>query len=315
MPSIFLSHNHKDKPFVKRLAAMLISEGIEVWVDEAEIGLGESLLEKIETGIREAKFVGAIISPNSINSTWVRRELEMAMTQEINSNKIKVLPIICEKCELPLYLQTKLNADFTDPKIFQISFEKLIMAINEQTPPVLLSAREALIQLKGNARGVGGLVGISQQGINQQYIKFINRGNWNYADAKSGRSRTWVAEYFNSNTLKYNSFGISDGQITEYPFLSVPKEHSQKIQVVNFVVIDSVEIIDKAINFSSKQNLNLSSFKDIIILTKMLFDKNAKAFIWRIMFYDIVLVGCIYALDYSAETGELILEHNMRVEE
>lgn len=315
MPSIFLSHNHKDKPFVKRLAAMLISEGINVWVDEAEIGLGESLLEKIETGIREAKFVGAIISPNSINSTWVRRELEMAMTQEINSNKIKVLPIICEKCELPLYLQTKLNADFTDPKNFQISFEKLIMAINEQTPPVLLSAREALIELKGNARGVGGLVGISQQGINQQYIKFINRGNWNYADAKSGRSRTWVAEYFNSNTLKYNSFGICDGQITEYPFLSVQKEHSQKIQVVNFVVIDSVEIIDKAINFSSKQNLNLSSFKDIIILTKMLFDKNAKAFIWRIMFYDIVLVGCIYALDYSAETGELIFEHNMRVEE
>lgn len=317
MPSIFLSHNHKDKPFVKRLAAMLSSEGITVWVDEAEIGVGESLLEKIETGIRQAKFVGAIISTNSINSTWVRRELEMAMTQEINSNKLKVLPIICEKCELPLYLQAKLHVDFTDPKTFHFSFEKLINAITEQTPPLLLSAREALIELKGQTRGAGNLVGISQQGIIQHYGSDINsrRKDWSSADVKSGRSRTWVAEYFNHDKLEYNSFGIRDGKISHYPVLNISKENSNKIPIVNFVLKDSVEILNKALDFARKRSISLNSFKDIIILTRMFLDRQLNTFIWRIMFYDIVLVECIYALDYSAESAELILEHNMQKEE
>ncbi|MBK7174717.1 MAG: toll/interleukin-1 receptor domain-containing protein, partial [Bacteroidales bacterium] len=193
------------------------------------------------TGIHGANFVGAIISPNSINSAWVKKELEIAMTHEKYLNKTKVIAIICEKCELPEFLQNRLNVDFTDSLKFQFAFEKLITAIIEKAPPVLFSAREALIELKGKTRGVGNLVGISQQGINQQYINLNNRGNWNSADAKTGRSRTWIAEYFNYNTLKYNSFGFCDGQITEYPILTVPKEHSQKIQVVNFVVIDSVD--------------------------------------------------------------------------
>lgn len=314
MSSIFLSHNHNDKPFVRRLAAMLKSEGITVWVDEAEIGVGESLLGKIETGIREAKFVGAIISNNSINSSWVKRELEMAMTQEINSNKIKVLPIICEKCKLPLYLQTKLNADFTDPMTFHFSIEKLVNVITGQAPPLLLSAREALIEIKGQARGIGNLVGISQQGINQEYAGDINsrRKDWSSADVKLGRSRTWVAEFYNNNKLEYNTFGVRDGKITQYPVLNVPKENFNKIQVVNFVLTDSVEILNKAIHFSSQRKSNLNSFKDIIVLTRMFFDKQIGVFVWRIMFYDIVLVECIYALDYHAEIGDFITEHNMK---
>ena len=241
----------------------------------------------------------------------------MAMTQEINSNKIKVLPISCEKCELPLYLQTKLHVDFTDPKTFHFSFEKLINAITEQTPPVLLSAREALIEIKGQARGVGNLVGISQQGIIQHYGGDINsrRKDWSSADVKSGRSRTWVAEYFNHDKLEYNSFGIRDGKISHYPVLNISKENSNKIPVVNFVLQDSIEILNKSLDFAGKRSISLNSFKDIIILTRMFFDKQLNTFIWRIMFYDIVLVECIYAIDFSAETGELILEHDMRKEE
>ncbi|MFO1433971.1 MAG: toll/interleukin-1 receptor domain-containing protein [Candidatus Competibacteraceae bacterium] len=35
MSTIFLSHNHNDKPFVRELANYLRKYGIEVWVDEA----------------------------------------------------------------------------------------------------------------------------------------------------------------------------------------------------------------------------------------------------------------------------------------
>lgn len=73
MGSIFLSHNSADKPFVRKLAADLRRNGFYAWVDEAEIKLGDSLIEKIEEGIETTDFLGVVLSRNSINSEWVKR--------------------------------------------------------------------------------------------------------------------------------------------------------------------------------------------------------------------------------------------------
>lgn len=43
MSSIFLSHNHNDKPFVRRLAHDLQAVGVRVWLDESEIMVGDYL--------------------------------------------------------------------------------------------------------------------------------------------------------------------------------------------------------------------------------------------------------------------------------
>lgn len=65
MSSIFLSHSSNDKPFVRKLAADLRRAGFYVWVDEAEIKVGDSLIEKIEDGIDNTDFLGVVISQNS----------------------------------------------------------------------------------------------------------------------------------------------------------------------------------------------------------------------------------------------------------
>ena len=41
IPSIFLSHNSKDKPFVRKLAERLKRHGVSVWLDEAELNIGD----------------------------------------------------------------------------------------------------------------------------------------------------------------------------------------------------------------------------------------------------------------------------------
>ena len=68
MNSIFLSHNSEDKEFVRKLSADLHRNGYYAWVDEAEIKLGHSLIEKIEEGIENADYLGVVISSNSIKS-------------------------------------------------------------------------------------------------------------------------------------------------------------------------------------------------------------------------------------------------------
>src|SRR5262249_3818196 len=108
MSSIFLSHNHADKPFVRRLAQDLQKAGIRVWLDEAEMMIGDSLIEKIRQGIDEMDYLGVVLSPNSVQSSWVKRELDVAMNQEIGGKRVKVLPLVIKECELPGFLEGKL---------------------------------------------------------------------------------------------------------------------------------------------------------------------------------------------------------------
>ena len=91
---LFLSHNSADKPFVNRLAKDLQNAGIRVWLDEAEMRVGDSLIERIADGIEAADYLGIVLSPRSVNSSWVQRELNIALSREINDRSIKVLPIL-----------------------------------------------------------------------------------------------------------------------------------------------------------------------------------------------------------------------------
>lgn len=123
---IFLSHTHTDKPFVRKLAADLEAHGVQYWLDEAEIKVGESLIEKIRQGLDSVDFVAAILSPNSIASPWVQRELDVAMNQEIAGRQVKVLPIQYRPCELPGFLLGKFYADFTNDENYSSSLKRLV---------------------------------------------------------------------------------------------------------------------------------------------------------------------------------------------
>lgn len=131
---IFLSHSHEDKPFVRRLAASLHERGVEeVWVDEAEIEIGDSLIRKIQDGIIKSEYFGIVLSPHSITSEWVQRELEQAMSMEIQSKNVKVLPLLYEKCDLPGFLQGKLYADFTSETVYESSLQKLLRRLERRS--------------------------------------------------------------------------------------------------------------------------------------------------------------------------------------
>jgi hypothetical protein len=124
--SIFLSHTWSDKAFVRQLAADLSSLGVRVWVDEAEIRLGDSLIERIRAGIDASDFLAVVLSPESVQSPWVQREIDVAMNQEIEGKRVKVLPLLHRDCELPGFLKGKLYADFTDDSKYSASLRVLL---------------------------------------------------------------------------------------------------------------------------------------------------------------------------------------------
>lgn len=128
LKSVFLSHNHADKPFVRKLASDLENHDIKCWLDEAEMKIGDSLIHKIREGIDNTDFFAVVLSPNSINAPWVINELDVAMNHQIMGS-IKVLPILLKECELPGFLVGKLYADFKKDDSYQDSFKVLLNTI------------------------------------------------------------------------------------------------------------------------------------------------------------------------------------------
>ncbi len=129
MVNIFLSHSSSDKLFVRRLAEDLRTNDVKVWIDEAEIQIGDSLIRKIQEGITSADFVGAILSQASVKSRWVQHELENAITREISGSFLKVLPIVIEECEIPAFLSSRKYADFRNENDYPLVLANLLRAM------------------------------------------------------------------------------------------------------------------------------------------------------------------------------------------
>ena len=127
--SVFLSHNHADKPFVRKLARDLEGHNVKCWLDEAEMKIGDSLIQKIRNGIDNVEYFAVILSPNSINAPWVVNELDVAMSLQISGKPIKVLPIMLKECEPPGFLIGKLYGDFKDESKYLDSFKTLTNSI------------------------------------------------------------------------------------------------------------------------------------------------------------------------------------------
>jgi hypothetical protein len=128
-PKVFMSHSHKDKFFCKSLARTLNESGIEVWIDEAEMKVGQSLIAMIRDALDNVDFVVAIISSASVKSQWVNEELDFAMNKQIKNRKIIILPVVKDECILPGFLEGKYFADFRKPWRRKIASLGLISSI------------------------------------------------------------------------------------------------------------------------------------------------------------------------------------------
>ncbi len=116
---------HADNEFARKLANDLNKLGVRVWIDEAEIEVGDSLIEKIREGIDGVDYVGVILSQASVTSEFVKKEVDIAINQEIEGKRVKVLPLLLDNCELPGFLKGKMYADFRKSDSYNTEFRKL----------------------------------------------------------------------------------------------------------------------------------------------------------------------------------------------
>jgi len=112
METVFVSYSHSDSDFADRLVADLRASEVPATYDKLLLRVGDSIIEKIAETVVDSDAVIALLSPASVKSNWVKKELAVAMTGEIDKRGVKVLPAVIAECEVPPLLSDKFHADF-----------------------------------------------------------------------------------------------------------------------------------------------------------------------------------------------------------
>ncbi|MCY3798243.1 MAG: DUF1883 domain-containing protein [Chloroflexi bacterium] len=90
---VFISHASEDKTdVVTPLADALQAAGLSVWYDDFELGIGDSLRQKIDRGIASSRFAIVVLSKAFFNKGWPNYELDGLVTKAIDGDQI-LLPI------------------------------------------------------------------------------------------------------------------------------------------------------------------------------------------------------------------------------
>lgn len=141
---IFISHSSDDKPFVKKLKYDLELYAGITWVDVWELKVGDSIKQKINNAINENDYFCVVISQSSIESKWVKYEINIALLKELDKRNVSILPILLNECNRPKCIEDRFYADFRSN--YEIGLTKFLEAIAKD--------KNRLHQIKGGFLGI-----------------------------------------------------------------------------------------------------------------------------------------------------------------
>ena len=151
-PRVFISHGSEDKDrFVLGFATQLLERGIDAWIDQWEIVLGDSLVQRIfSIGIAGADAFIVILSSTSVNKSWVQAELDAAVVRNIEDNT-RLIVIRLDDVEVPTALRAKKWITIRDLASYDDEVQEVINAIfgNSTKPPLGAPLRYATLPLIG----------------------------------------------------------------------------------------------------------------------------------------------------------------------
>ena len=116
MPTeVFVSHSHADQPFAERLVDVLRHHRVPFWYSDADIRGAQQWHDEIGRALQRCDWFILVLSPDSVASRWVKRELLYALEQErFDGRIVPLLHRACDSEQLSWTLTQLQSIDFGD---------------------------------------------------------------------------------------------------------------------------------------------------------------------------------------------------------
>ncbi len=130
---VFLSYSHKDSKLAEQIAKELSKFDLDVWNAETEIFPGDNWAEKVSDALKDSDAMVVLITPDSLESKTVQREIEYALGN--NSYNNRLIPVLVGSEEtvseksLPWVLQKLQTVRLSKPEQFNIQVGQINKAI------------------------------------------------------------------------------------------------------------------------------------------------------------------------------------------
>ena len=146
---VFLSHSAKDKDTVHGIAERLKQDGLQVWFDEWEIKVGDSIPSKIDQGLEASRVLVLCMSANAFTSDWAELESQTFRFRDPMNKERRFIPLRLDDAEIKVSLAHFAYVDWR-PDARAQAYPKLLAACSHLPAdtefPEALKYRDMFVQ-------------------------------------------------------------------------------------------------------------------------------------------------------------------------
>ena len=127
---VFISYSSRNRKWVEGwLVPRLEAHGINPCVDYRDFTIGYPSVSSIEQKIQSCPAIVFVLTPDWVASSWANFESFLWQTQASAGIKQRVIPMLLEKCDIPLRLRVYTYVDLRDPWRRETQLARVAMTI------------------------------------------------------------------------------------------------------------------------------------------------------------------------------------------
>jgi formylglycine-generating enzyme required for sulfatase activity len=152
---VFLSHNSKDKEFVREIARLLRERGLRPWLDEEQLIPGERWQDKLARGVRDSATCAMFLGPDSLGD-WQQEELDQVRSRAAKLKDYRVTPVLLpgltdsfDTGVIPPFLENRTGIDYRSGIDDKRAFHLMVCSIEGNPPEPLQDGADVLLTIPG----------------------------------------------------------------------------------------------------------------------------------------------------------------------
>jgi len=112
----FISYRHTepDKTHARDILESLERRGLRVAIDFRDFAANEHFLSEMERCIKQSRYVLCVITPQYLASDHTSEEAIISKTLDMADRRKRLVPLVFERVELPVWLHGLVGIDFTE---------------------------------------------------------------------------------------------------------------------------------------------------------------------------------------------------------